>query len=988
MSTIRTLQPRVASVIAGVMLISLVGLAEAQTISGTVYRDYNGDAAQNAGEPGVAGLTVTAYNTAGQTDQSTTGNDGTYTLTTGSGPFRIEVTNLPAYLKPGAAGRTTVTFAAGGDAGVDLGLHNPSQYCQANPRLSTPCYENGTGAGNTNPGLVSFEYNNIGLPTGYGDGTGSAPLPREDAQIQELVGAWGGAYQRDEQRLFLAAFLKRHTGFKDGPGYVYIFDYATAGVPLAGSFNLHGLGAPAIDLGSVCRRSTTDGDPDSNCDPLGTGLASDYTLPSGTTPNVDLDAFGKVGKISFGDIDLDEAGDHLWLVNLFQRSLIRVDVTGATGSLPGPIQHTLLGGLSVGGSTFDGLCPNGVMRPWALEFNDGVGYLGAVCDASGSQSTADLDGYVFTFNPANPAAGLTQALQIDFDYGREPGQRPGPVFLWQFWANTWAEAAPGTNASDNNYMAPQPIVADLDITEDGSMFISVMDRFGHQNGRANLEAISGATGPPYYDTNAVGDVLHACNVGGTLVLEGGAGCAEGDTQTLDILRDDDGPSGTGEYYWEEYFVEDAGTLVIHGEISTGASALKFGTGEVLSTVIDPIWGNNNTNTQGIVWYDTATGARAEVGGVDHAYMVVDRSPAIPGTFAKGNGLGDLELLCDATPLEVGNRAWCDDDSNGIQDPGESGVGDGTTVTLVCDVNGDGFGGADDLTATTSTSSGHYLFRDGMEGVAAWPGGMIPRATACRLLIDPTDPNLGCSNLTVTVQDGGGLDPGGDLRDSDAIEIGPDAGIAFVSGASGENNHSYDIGFGFSGGSLPVALAGFSAERLGARAVALTWQTHGETDNAGFRVEYARGGEAWQAAGFVEGQGTTPQHHAYRYVLDQLVPGIYRFRLKQIDVDGTFAYSPVVETVLELPGEYLFEPAFPNPFNPVTHLRFAVAERQPLTLALYDLAGRQVQVLYTGTPVAGALETVRLDASQLPSGTYVVRLTGRDFTATQMITLMK
>ena len=39
-------------------------------------------------------------------------------------------------------------------------------------------------------------------------------------------------------------------------------------------------------------------------------------------------------------------------------------------------------------------------------------------------------------------------------------------------------------------------------------------------------------------------------------------------------------------------------------------------------------------------------------------------------FMEANGLGDLELLCDQAPIEIGNRVWLDLNGNGVQDPDE------------------------------------------------------------------------------------------------------------------------------------------------------------------------------------------------------------------------------------------------------------------------------------------------------------------------------
>ena len=127
---------------------------------------------------------------------------------------------------------------------------------------------------------------------------------------------------------------------------------------------------------------------------------------------------------------------------------------------------------------------------------------------------------------------------------------------------------------------------------------------------------------------------------------------------------------------------------------------------------------------------------------------------------------------------------------------------------------------------------------------------------------------------------------------------------------------------------------------------------------------------------------------YSYRIEDLDPGRHTFRLKQIDYDATFEYSPEVEVVIEMAEQFLVEPAYPNPFNPEAQLRFAVSRRQAVRVDLYDVLGHRVQALYEGHLPAGQLQTVRIDGSSLPSGTYVVRLVGETFLDTQIVTLLK
>ena len=186
--------------------------------------------------------------------------------------------------------------------------------------------------------------------------------------------------------------------------------------------------------------------------------------------------------------------------------------------------------------------------------------------------------------------------------------------------------------------------------------------------------------------------------------------------------------------------------------------------------------------------------------------------------------------------------------------------------------------------------------------------------------------------------------------------------------------------------LPVELASFEAVVDG-QDVLLRWQTLSETNNAGFEVERHDGG-AWERLAFVEGRGTTAEAQPYRHRVEALPPGTHRFRLKQLDHDGAFAYGPEAEVRVGLPTTHELTAAYPNPFNPQTSLELTVAQQQEVTVAAYDVLGRRVATLFAGTMAAGQSETLVFEAGALPSGLYVLQAEGETFTATQRVTLAK
>ena len=187
--------------------------------------------------------------------------------------------------------------------------------------------------------------------------------------------------------------------------------------------------------------------------------------------------------------------------------------------------------------------------------------------------------------------------------------------------------------------------------------------------------------------------------------------------------------------------------------------------------------------------------------------------------------------------------------------------------------------------------------------------------------------------------------------------------------------------------LPVELGSFEVIRSNDEMV-LTWTTYSETNNSGFEIQHAIGSKPFEAIAFVPGAGTTlnPKTYTHRYLTEE--PGLHRFRLKQIDFDGAFSYSQAVEVAVDLPQRYVLEAAYPNPFNPSTTIRFGVAEAGKVSVRLYDALGREVRLLFEGTPAPNEMHSVSIDAKGLPSGSYVVRLEGSSYVTTRMITLLK
>ncbi len=187
--------------------------------------------------------------------------------------------------------------------------------------------------------------------------------------------------------------------------------------------------------------------------------------------------------------------------------------------------------------------------------------------------------------------------------------------------------------------------------------------------------------------------------------------------------------------------------------------------------------------------------------------------------------------------------------------------------------------------------------------------------------------------------------------------------------------------------VPVELTSFIASVSGNNAI-LNWSTATETNNSGFEVERKSETSSWTKVGFVPGFGTTTDSKQYSFADNNLTVGIYSYRLKQIDFDGTFEYSKVVEVDITAPSVFDLAQNYPNPFNPNTVIEYSVASPVNVTLTIYSVLGEQVAVLVNNQFTEAGKYTVQFNASNLASGTYIYRLQAGNFVSTKKMLLMK
>ncbi|MGQ0603294.1 MAG: SdrD B-like domain-containing protein, partial [Anaerolineales bacterium] len=854
-----------------------VGVRAAGSILGTVYQDYNdnglrdtGTLAPNIGfgtyvtavDRGLAGVVVTAFDGANAVQGSTaTTATGAYTLTVaGAGPYRIEFTNFPAGYFPSAHGANngpTIRYVPdGSSANIDLGLNLPADYCQNNPEIITSCYTFGdqlTGPNVLTTTILSFPYS-AGSSSPSDAASYDQPTTHSVSLRANQVGTtWGLALARNTGRLYAAALMKKHTGYgPGGPGAIYVIN------PVSNT---------VVATYTVPNATTNAHDP-----------GGDYVVDNG---NVAWDA---VGKTSLGGMDMAPDDSRLFVMNLEDRTLYALNpATGAVlGSQAMPLNPPLP----------TSTCPANDVRPFAVEYFNGLVYVGVVCSAETSQNPADLRAYLYTADPTTLAFSAAPVFEIALNYprglandGLDLGGNPVQFAEWNPWAPTFTARPPNfTDPNANFPVYPQPMFTGLAFDANGDMIIGLRDRFGDQTG--NESSSDPANPANLYFGVPGGDTLRACaNGSGGWTLESNGRCNAAGSAPQNTGQ---GP-GDGEYYFVDDFSTPANSGNFHDEVSLGGVLQMPGFPDVVATMFDPIPRNvaNEFGDAGARWLSNTAGS------ISKGYRLYNGAFADGRTFAKANGLGDLEVLCAAAPVEIGNYVWRDDDRDGVQDPNELPL---AAVTLrLYTAGGDGvFGTPDDvLVATTQTdANGQYYFTNLTDGD---PDIDLTAGTQFQIRLATVQTALTGLQLTMPNSD---TTPNGDSRDSDGAPVGGDAIIALTIGGAGQNNHTYD--FGFNPVPTAVTLTSFGITALTDSEVTLAWATAAEVDNFAFAL-YRSPSNDFDEATLIHVEpskipGGTGSGAQYAYVDAIPSPGPWWYWLGDVDTRGRVTLHPAISTL--------------------------------------------------------------------------------------------
>ena len=763
--------------------------------------------------------------------------------------------------KAGKVYGTSVRFiAASGSSGtarpnIHFALNNPNDYVAgATPETSTYLFQavqfNGDplGGGTTEDenALVKFPYSR--------NGTTALSAAEKLASASQIGSVYGVAYSKYAKKIFTSAFMKRHAGFgpangveKNKPGAIYIVDpslSSTTGTKAASYFlSLDALGyathntlvgAPAY--GSTSSYSiVTSGSADTRTETItyistgegvigaNSGTGSRLLGADNVTPSNDPAAFGQVGKVSLGAIEMSDDGKYLFVVNLYDRKVYQLQLNSVTAptsatyvnswSLPNPPARAL-SGYSGAAATYvttpqrldmndfyDG--DRGLQRPFALKYRNGKLYVGSVTtgEVAGAESITDnntgtveftdLWAYVWELTPSSGFTNTTPVLQFPLNYNKGTNG-DGYNETWKPWTNTFPTA--NVNAGIDGWNVAQAMLTGIEFDVDGSMILALRDLSGDKGGYQN-RMLTGTT--VSRTSMAFGDQLRAhkntTNCKFELEYAGEEGPNSFKPASLGPTNGQ-GPGG-GEFYYTDGIERYNGTasgVAYHLNTAMGGLALLPGMEEVTATFMDPL----------AIWSGGVSWSRSFNGLNTRDYQLYAGQAV--GDIGKANGLGDIELLFENPPIEIGNRVWKDTDGDGIQGADEAGiagvllelVNSGGTViaTVTTDTDGSWYFSSDTGTDATGikysvalTPDTDYKVRLASSGTGNdWDATANSNAGGPR-----TGGALVGLRLTRTDKIGNGE---ADFSDSDASMVSSVPSISLTTGGYGENNHTYDIGF--------------------------------------------------------------------------------------------------------------------------------------------------------------------------------------------------
>ena len=191
-------------------------------------------------------------------------------------------------------------------------------------------------------------------------------------------------------------------------------------------------------------------------------------------------------------------------------------------------------------------------------------------------------------------------------------------------------------------------------------------------------------------------------------------------------------------------------------------------------------------------------------------------------------------------------------------------------------------------------------------------------------------------------------------------------------------------------SLPVVISEFKVSQ-NRNDVLIEWATESEIENQGFILERScddTPSEWVEVTSYLtnnnlKGQGNTSEKTTYRYIDRSVEAGKrYSYRLFSVDYSGSLElleFNSIITHEELVPEEFTVLPAYPNPFNPTTTIKYSIPENAHINISIFDIRGREVATLINSTQNAGwhtvQWNALNNDGQSVSTGMYlcVVRI---------------
>ncbi len=186
--------------------------------------------------------------------------------------------------------------------------------------------------------------------------------------------------------------------------------------------------------------------------------------------------------------------------------------------------------------------------------------------------------------------------------------------------------------------------------------------------------------------------------------------------------------------------------------------------------------------------------------------------------------------------------------------------------------------------------------------------------------------------------------------------------------------------------LPVELTRYTSS-IKSNNITLNWITATELNASKFEIERKYSAAVWNKIGEITAAGNSTSQKSYSYTDSKLAAGKYTYRLKIVDLDGTFKYSNEIQADISVPKDFSLSQNYPNPFNPTTSITYSLPKDGNVKLTVYNAIGIKVVTIVDEYKPAGNY-SVQFNGSNLASGIYMYRLEAENYSATKKLIILK